>query len=419
MTKLTTGQNPRIRVALLTLAVSPVRGSECAVSWNYITRMSRYVDLTVIYPKYQQEVEQWLADNPLQGVKFINVPIGELPPERGIKQDLADYRNVRQWHRDVMPLLRRLVDEKSIDLIHMLNPIGFKQPGKAWKIKEVPYVWGPMMCVENRPFRLYHAYPWGNKLKTTMRRLIHNAYFILSPWVRRAIRNSDVIFSATPNGVGLLRRWHGVKAEYLPENGIVNLETSQPLTKTPDEPLRLIWVGRVDDPNKALVITLDALARTKSRQWHLDVVGKGEISSEQRHKFADILPLITFHGAVSRAEVQQIFKAAHLHIISSMGEATTTVLWEAMAKGIPTMTLDHCGMAGVVCEHCGIKIPIDWYGRVTQLMAENIDDLILNPERINALSKGALECSKKWMWDNRVKTFLETYNRLTAQYASK
>lgn len=103
MTKLTTGQNPRIRVALLTLAVSPVRGSECAVSWNYITRMSRYVDMTVIYPKYQQEVEQWLADNPLQGVKFINVPIGELPPERGIKQDLADYRNVKQWHRDVFP----------------------------------------------------------------------------------------------------------------------------------------------------------------------------------------------------------------------------------------------------------------------------------------------------------------------------
>ena len=69
-------------------------------------------------------------------------------------------------------------------------------------------------------------------------------------------------------------------------------------------------------------------------------------------------------------------KNSHLHVISSLGEATTTVLFEAMSYGVPTMTLDHCGMAGVVCEECGIKIPIHSYNQVISDIAKRIDELI-------------------------------------------
>lgn len=33
----------------MTYAVSPYRGSEYSVAWNYITFMSKYHDLTVLY----------------------------------------------------------------------------------------------------------------------------------------------------------------------------------------------------------------------------------------------------------------------------------------------------------------------------------------------------------------------------------
>ena len=109
-------------------------------------------------------------------------------------------------------------------------------------------------------------------------------------------------------------------------------------------------------------------------------------------------------------------KDAHLHIISSLGEATTTVLFEAMSFAIPTMSLDHCGMSGVVCDKCGIKIPIKSYNQVISDMAANIEWIIDNPSIITELSKGVIECSKKFMWVNRIQLFNDTYDRLIQKY---
>ena len=37
------------KILVLAYCVSPTRGSEYAVAWNYITRMSKYHKLTVLY----------------------------------------------------------------------------------------------------------------------------------------------------------------------------------------------------------------------------------------------------------------------------------------------------------------------------------------------------------------------------------
>lgn len=110
--------------------------------------------------------------------------------------------------------------------------------------------------------------------------------------------------------------------------------------------------------------------------------------------------------------MQELFAQAHLHIITSLGEATTTVLWEAMANGIPTLSLDHCGMSGVICEECGIKIPIHSYEQVTSAIATQIESCIMNPSRIETLSNGVLKCAGKFMWSNRVESFNQIYEQI-------
>lgn len=126
---------------------------------------------------------------------------------------------------------------------------------------------------------------------------------------------------------------------------------------------------------------------------------------------------ITWHGNIPRTEVLQLMKTAHLHVISSLGEAATTVLWEAMSWAVPTMTLDHCGMAGVVCEKCGIKIPIYSYKQVVADMAIHIDHLIEQPNIIGQLSRGVIECSEKFMWSNRTKIFNDVYEEICNKYS--
>ena len=418
-----------MKILLISFTVSPFRGSEFSVAWNYITRMSQEHELFVIYGSSgdrsfedfgnTDEMQDWLKNNSIENVHFIDVRIVR---NWWIKfnMSLLKYNDVlpyyivyKHWHKEAYRKAKEIVSNEKIDIIHYLNPIGFKEPGFCWKIKEVPYVWGPMQGVENRPLPLLKVLSVHEKVNVLARRIIHNAAFVFSPRVRKAINCADVIFSATPNTQKMLQKYYAKKSVYLPENGIRRMFVSKPIIYAEHQTLNLIWVGEVG-ARKALRILIDALFIIKDDNWHLDVCGNGPKMQEieRLSEKYGIRDKISFKGNISREDVQKYFSKSHLHIISSLGEATTTVLFEAMAWGVPTMTLDHCGMSGVVCEKCGIKIPIKSYRQVTTDMAKTIDEIIINPKKIGILSNGVLECSKHFMWENRAKVFSDTYNEL-------
>lgn len=405
------------KIALITYDISPTRGSEASVSWNFVSQMSRHVHLTVVYGCNDTEIADYVKAHPIENVRWIPVQkkdVGRFG--RGLKQDYYFSLYYRQWHQQVAELLRKLTDNNEIDLIHYLNPIGFKEPGFCWKIKELPYVWGPVQGVDNRPLKLYKALGVKGTIFACVRRIVHNGMFRYMPRVRKAFRRADAIFGATPATIRGLKKRHGIEATYLPENGITAMETDQPISLLPSKRLNMIWIGGLDVSRKAFGMLLDSLLKVHSNRWHIDIFGDGTPSAANAEKISLLADHITIHGMVSRETVQQTMRQSHLHIISSLGEATTTVLFEAMAKGLPTMTLDHCGMSGVVCEKCGIKIQIEHYNKVTSQMAAEIDDLIEHPQRVKELSEGVLECSKKFMYGNRINIFIDTYNGLISQY---
>lgn len=404
-------------IALITYDISPYRGSEAAVSWNFVSKMHPHVKLVVIYGGSQDEVERYINENPIENVEWICVPKRVLPTtQKGLREDFYYSLYYRQWHKQVAKLVGELVDAGKVDLIHYLNPIGFKEPGWCWKYKSVPYVWGPVMCVENRPISLFRVYSLKQKVFALARRVVHNALFVLNPRVKKAFKNTDAIFAVTPKGQRMLKRVHGMDSILMPENGIIEMYRDKPIALKNGETLKIIWVGRVFDQSKGLLMLLDALSRTVRKNWQLHLVGEGGFPSNAVDVANKIKGQIVMHGKIAREDVLQLFRESHLHVISSMGEATTTVLFEAMSYAVPTMTLDHCGMAGVVCEKCGIKIPIKSYNQVVNQMASSIDSLIEHPERIEELSNGVIDCSKKFMWDNRISIFVDTYTRLIDQY---
>lgn len=112
---------------------------------------------------------------------------------------------------------------------------------------------------------------------------------------------------------------------------------------------------------------------------------------------------------MERKKVIEVFALSHLHIITSVGEGNPTTIWEAMSFGVPTLSLDHCGMHDTICEKCGIKIPIKSYKQVINDIALSIEDLCLNPDKLNKMSEGVFECSSKYTWDKRISFFNEMY----------
>ena len=49
---------------------------------------------------------------------------------------------------------------------------------------------------------------------------------------------------------------------------------------------------------------------------------------------------------------------AHVLLHTSLAEATSTVILEALARGLPVVCHDACGMRIAVDDRCGIKVPL-------------------------------------------------------------
>lgn len=404
-------------IILITYDISPYRGSEASVSWNYVSNMGEYHKVIVLYGRGKEEMEKYLELHQMSNVRFINIPYVSLQGS-GLLLDIKYNLNYRRWHYQTYLKAKELVNNEHVDIIHYLNPIGFKEPGYCWMIKDVPYVWGPIQGVENRPLALFPALSSKGKINALVRRVVHNGMLWCLPRVKKALKRADAVFAATPNTVKQLKCIHHKDAIYLPENGILKMERTEPITM--NDTLNLIWVGSIDE-RKALSILITALGKVKNKNWHLNVLGEGPL----RGKCAElayelgISERITFHGKVDRAQVQLVFAQSHIHVISSLGEGNPTVLWEAFSKAIPTLTLDHCGMAGVVSAECGIKIPIRSYQQVLNDMAFAIDDLMEHPEKITRLSQGTIECAKKFMWKNRIALYDDVYDKIVKKWKNK
>ena len=400
-------------ILLITYDISPYRGSEASVSWNYINNMQHSNKLIVLYGRGKEEIGKYLQTHDMPNVSFRNIKYVETQGD-GLLADIKYNWRYREWHYNVYAEVKQIIKLEHVDVIHYLNPIGFKEPGFLYKIKTIPYVWGPIQAVENRPISLFKALSGKGKINALVRRIVHNGMFIFSIRVRQVLKRADIVFAATPKTVKMLKVWHGINSIYLPENGIPKMERIVPIGYN-QGCLRLVWIGAINE-RKALMILLDALLGLETSNWHLDICGTGPLEHKLKLYSKKISSNITWHGQMPRSKVQELLKDAHLHVVSSLGEGNPTTIWEAMSFAVPTISLDHCGMSGVICDKCGIKIPIKSYNQVVSDMAANIDRIIDNPSIITELSKGVIECSKKFIWANRIQLFNDTYDGLIQKY---
>lgn len=416
-------------ILVLAYAISPSKGSEYAVAWNYVTAMSRYHRLTVLYGTSGEhmgdtvEMERYIWEHPVPNVTFVAVAPSRTAErlnalnKRGIFV-YSFYLAYRQWHKSVYRAARELVRKKHFDLIHYVGPIGYREPGYLWKL-DLPYVWGPIGGTRNPSFRLLGAVSTFPGLCKLLFRTVANVLQLhFGRRIRLALRRTDVLLTATTENRDNIRRVHRIDSIWLPENGVAGAVVPPDANKFTADTLHFIWIGRIDN-NKALIVLLDALQLVDTDSpVVVHVVGDGPLRPRME-RYAGrrgVGHLIRWHGKVSRTEVFELLRRSHLHIISSLSEGNPTTIWEAMSCGVPTMSLDHCGMHDVICDRCGIRIPIRSYAQVVRDMGAQMQRLIRNPHLLKTLSEGVLECIPAFRWENRIELLNELYDKAIENY---
>lgn len=412
-------------ILVLSYAISPSRGSEYSVAWNYVTHMSKYHRLTVVYGASGnhmgdvEEMEEYTHSHAMSNVRFIAVRPDKLArilnwPNRHSFLVYSFYYAYQRWHWQAYKQVLELLKTDHFDLIHYVGMIGYREPGYLWKLG-LPYVWGPVSGANNAPCQLMKRMPVMGRIKLTFRNIANSIQFHIKQRLRKALKATDILLIATSENQCKFKEVHHKDSICIPENCITgNIILDERKFINPQK-YHIIIIGRLD-ANKAVGIFLEALTQVQHYNLlHVDVVGDGPLRSvlQQyaiRHKLNEA---ITWHGQLPRAEAVKIFNSAHLHVITSVSEGNPTTIWEAMSYGVPTMSFDHCGMHDTICDKCGIRIPISKrYEDCVTTLARNIDALIEHPERFYQLALGTINCAHRYTWERREKFLNNLYDSL-------
>ncbi|WP_333568212.1 glycosyltransferase family 4 protein [Sphingorhabdus sp.] len=347
-------------------------------------------------------------------VKFIAVHPGPLArllnlSNRAGRLVYTFYLAYRLWHQEAKKVATRICRDQHIDLIHYLCPIGFREPGYLWKLQK-PYVWGPVGGMPPYKWRLFAHAGNGPALRAFLRNILNWLQLHCSLRVRKAMLRADVLVAATSENANKMRQIAKVEPYFLPENGIrtIYLRSASPRASTN---LRLIWVGRID-AGKALSILLNSLARVRNQNWQLEIIGTGVLKETVYQEAFDLglSSHINWRGQLTRASTLEHFANADVHVLSSLAEAHSTVLWEAMAHGVPTVAFDHCGMHDSICDQCGVRVPIKSVDQMVCDLAGTLDHLISNPDEVQRLQRGATLCAQRNNWVARRQTWNTFYD---------
>lgn len=410
-----------MKILISAYALSPYKGSEFGAAWDTILHLSKAHDLWVIYGASDdhmgdtQTMQQFLSQNQFPSITFIEVQPNKIASTINFLNKAGliwfFYMAFYIWQKQVLNVAREIIKREDIDIIHQLGPIGFREPGFLWKINK-PFVWGPIGGTSTVDKRLMQGMNTRARITFTIKNFLTSYQLKNSRRVRNAALRADALIGARRIDAININRQFNKRAFYYSEQGVRSITSSINNEKFAglEGEVRLVWIGRMDH-NKNVGLLLQALAKVPNKNWSLTIVGTGPLSSGLQQEAAElgIGEKINWAGQIPRSEVVSILTNAHLHVITSFMEGNPAVLFEALSSGVPTLTIDHCGMADVVCDKCGIKVPVDDYDKVVVMFADTIQQLLENPSRLVDLSRGTAECAKAYSWEQRLRVLDEVY----------
>lgn len=383
-------------------ACSPYQGSEPGMGWNFVRCLSQLHDLHIITEcKYRADLERYFAVYPDAKLRchFYYVRRERHNLLRKIWPP-SYYWFYRKWQKEVLQVVRELDAKEKFDLIHQLNMVGYREPGYLWTIGK-PFVWGPMGGFNITPWRLLPTMGMKGCLFYAARNVINLYQMHFSIRVDKAVKRSSCVLCATRDDAVAVKQLWNKNCVIIPEVGFTAVgKDIIPLKR--EGKLKICWSG-LHIPRKSLNLLLEAVAQCRCKDdIELHIIGNGECNAKWKGMAQRLqITQVRWYGWIDRQKALDIMKSSHLFAITSLSDATSTVLLEALSCGLPVVTLNHLGFANVVSETCGIKIDIHSKVQVIRDIAQAIDSLFESESTRLLLARNAIERAKEFSWDGK------------------
>ena len=314
------------------------------------------------------------------------------------------YLHYLVWQYRAWRTARRLPQE--FDLVHHATYGSLQMGSWLWRLGK-PLVFGPTGGGQRAPqaFRGYMP----NWFKTeTLRDLIGWALMTFDPNVRQTMRHASLVLVSNRETADLARRLGARRVELFLDTGLPeSFYGQQYVERAPQPELRLLWLARLY-PRKALPLVLEALAQVRPEvRFHLTIIGDGPMGPLvpgwiRQYGLQD---RVTWRGEVPWPQIRAEMLAHDAFLFGSLRDSFASQFLEAMACGLPIITLDHQGARDFIPSSAAIKAPVTTPAETSAALARAVELLATAPIRRVAMGRAAYQTALTHTWPARVARF--------------
>jgi glycosyltransferase involved in cell wall biosynthesis len=398
-----------------TYAVNPYKGSEDGMGWNFVMQIARFNKVIAITrANNQNQIEKYMIDHPnelYQNIQFLYFDLSYWMRfwKKGSRGAMLYYL---MWQYGVVPFIKK--QNIIFDITHNVNFHNDWTPSFLWKLGK-PFVWGHVGHHPLIPSQYLGSFSKKYWFKDRLTWLVKLYFWNFSFNLKRTKNKASHIFcmnSSVPKVLGLTENYSISPSVASQDFGWNEHQEASNFT--------VISAGRFV-PLKGFDLTIKSFAKmVRSLPYedkvkcHLILVGNGPEEQYLRSltfKY-NIDQQVKFISWIEREALMQKFKSASVFMFPSH-EGAGMVVPEALSFGLPVICLDNVGPGEFITEDCGYKIPQNNHDTTVENLANALQELYVNTEKITKMRFAA---RKRFIdvfhWDRRGEQLDKIYAKL-------
>ena len=313
------------------------------------------------------------------------------------------------WQWFAYQKAKKLSKQMQFDLVHHVT-WGSLQLGSFMYKLNLPFIFGPVGGGQVAPvaFKKYFKSYWDVEVK---RELTSKWLLKLNPGCNSMLRTAKEVIVSNLDTKNLAINNGASKCSLLfdaqlPENFFPKILPIREKSNV----LKLLWIGRLL-PRKGILLVTEVMEKLKSyTDISLTIVGDGEMREYLEmdiEKFE--LGNVNYLGQVPYEKVKEIYATHDLFFFTSLRDSCPAQLFEAMAYGLPIITLKLHGQDAIVNDTVGIKCNVNNPDETVIELKNAILSLYYDRDLLQVMSKNAFEYAKKQTWENQIKHVVNNY----------
>jgi len=403
-----------IRIALSAFACDPSKGSEPANGWNFGMGLAQKGFEVHCFTRQigKEAIEKTEKPTNLH-FHYVVLPLKlEALYSRG-RAFIYLYYLLWQWK--AATLAKKHHRKTPFNLVHHIT-WGSLQLGSFMYKLGIPFFFGPAGGGQHSlpAYKDYFKQYWDVELK---REKISRLLLKYNPAFRQMARQATTILVSNPDTSRLAQAGGAKKIMDMLDASIPESFLPPTLPQRDSNPgqIRLLWVGRMM-ARKGILLVLDTMKELKNETGiSLTVVGDGD---EMRNYFLEAISAyqlqssVNWVGTVPFEQVRSYYASHDVFFFTSLRDSGAVQLLEAMAFGLPVVTLNLHGQAAIVNDATGIKVSVENPARSIEELKAAILLLRDQPDLRLRKSKAAFDFARTQTWPNKIDRMIETCYQL-------